>query len=68
MTDTRPFTKDDRAEIARLWNQFAEHGGSKIRWSEEVQGWMTYEGDRFSPGTVEDAVHGLTMPEKETDK
>ena len=62
MIDTRPLSKK---EIAALFNQFAENGGAKIRWSEEVQGWMTYEGDRYSDGTVEDAVRGLTLPAKE---
>ena len=62
MTDTSPLTKK---EIAALFNQFAENGGAKIRWSEELQGWMTYEGDRYQNGVVEDAVRGLTLPETE---
>lgn len=64
MTDTRPLT---HKEVCALWNQFSEQGGSRIRWSDEVQGYVTYEGDRFQPGTVEDAVRGFTPPEQKED-
>lgn len=56
MTPSRELT---RKEIAELFNQYQEEGGARVRWSEEVQGWMTYEGDRYPNGDVEDVARGI---------
>lgn len=46
-------------EIAAMFNRFIDEGGARIRWSDEVQGFVTYEGDRYPDGSVEDVVRGL---------
>jgi hypothetical protein len=48
-----------REEIVAYVNRFADHGGARIRWSEEVQGFVTYEGDRYPDESIEDVARGL---------
>lgn len=65
MTPSRELT---HAEVCKLFNQFADEGGAKVRWNEELRGYTTYEGDRYPDGTVEDVARGLWKPSDDADQ
>lgn len=48
-----------REAILEAVNRFQEDGGPRIKWSEEVQGYITAEGDRYTPGDIEDIARGI---------